>query len=291
MGRAFGLARFGLHNASAFASAWGMSTTAISPSASPQAVHAQAPMAQDLPPELPGVAPVLAPMEGVAPRRATVKEEIQSRAPMLPDAEGKRASASELDALLGGNVDDLPINTRCMALMALIVLQDSALQQVIMHERLRRTWEQRKNIIKEMEIEATQDRITGDRKRTFNNFCGSLGGVVASVIPGYIGNIMCLTTDGLEIARGQALIGISQSLGNMTSSGVSAWDKLAGGGRMADDADVRSRYLQREQDMTQQVIDVTRGVVDAAKQQWQKAQQSISEMNERRMQAISMVTR
>lgn len=209
---------------------------------------------------------------------------VTSDAPALLNTDGAKASAKQVAQL----PSDM-LSTYGMAWQALEALTTLANQQEQQQARLKRDAEQQKNDDKKQEIQDTKAQIAGQRKSSLNNFMGTLAGVAGSFALGGGGMLLSNTTEMSSMAMGAGLQGAANLGGQAINSGVQAWDKLDGGGRQADDAQIAIKFDQMNEDMAQQLADTSNTNVQNAQQEWQKAQQTITDMNDRRMQASQQV--
>jgi hypothetical protein len=233
-----------------------------------------------------------APSPGVEPPAA-----IPGVAPELPEAEGPRATPHKISELLprsvGTDANELPLDMFCMAMMALQILTEGAREAWRQQAAMKRVAETQRTAIKGKTIQSAVDRIEGERRRGGVNLFGSILSTTASGLAGYKGARMSISQVPDIMSKGQAIASMANSLGSVLQGGVQWADKTLsfGGARRADDADVRQRFLQRDEDIAQQAIEAARSVHESMKQQLQKAQQAVIDFNDRRNQAINALQR
>lgn len=212
---------------------------------------------------------------------------VNTDAPDLPDVEGPKASPAQLRRVVTGG--SLPTNAGAMAWAAMESMTASAQQEFSQQAKVKREAETQKIAAKSQEITDTKTQIAGQREQSVNLLMGSVVAAVGSFAIGAGGAALSFGTDGLKMAAGAGLNAMGQASGQMINNAAQATDKLAGGGREADDASIAIKIDQKDEDIAQQVADSANSLLQNAQQEWQKAQQAITDMNDRRMQASNQI--
>lgn len=212
---------------------------------------------------------------------------VHSDAPDLPDIEGPKASAKQINDVV--NHGSLPTNTNGMAWAAMELMSASAQQEFSQQSKVKRAAETQKIDAKTQEITDTKTQIAGQREQSVNLLAGSVTAALGSFVIGAGGALLSFGTDGIKMATGAGLNAMGQASGQLINNGAQAADKLAGGGRKADDASIAIKIDQKNEDIAQQVADSANSLLQNAQQEWQKAQQTITDMNDRKMQASNQV--
>jgi hypothetical protein len=168
-------------------------------------------------------------------------------------------------------------------------MTNSAQQEFTQQATIKRDAETQKIDAKQQEITDTKTQIQGQRQQSVDLLAGSVVAAGTSFAMGMGGANLAFGSNGSKMALGQGLTAAGQASGQMINNLAQAADKLAGGGRKADDAGVAMKIDQKNQDLAQQVADSANSLLQNAQQEWQKAQQAITDMNDRRMQASNQV--